>query len=90
MFIPGFQLLVSSLSMINEMIVGFVLYFTSKIESCGNFMIDSFDTLIYYAMNSVMLIVQLFELTMEAIGYVNYNISLISSGYKNNFINNIN
>ncbi|EGV60834.1 hypothetical protein CANTEDRAFT_116899, partial [Yamadazyma tenuis ATCC 10573] len=89
MILSTYQLFRSSVSSAWDFALTLLGFFRKFVETVSNGVVDTFDTIVYYAMNSVMIILSFFELIFEVYEAVDTNVNLILSGYRNGFFKNI-
>lgn len=88
--VPGYHTIISLMSSV----VGILRAWINAMYETGSYIEDkvgnAFDTGLYYVMNALMVIFQFFEMVGDVKDSVDHKINIVSAGYRNGFISNIN
>lgn len=84
------QILRASISSINDRFKWITCFYMSLVLATENYLIDWLDTIVYYAMNSLVLMLNFVEIITEMYDNLYRNAKLVHTGYQNGFFSNIN
>lgn len=88
--IPGYQLLMAPVSYVTGLFQLWVNALYDTMAYGEEVVMTTLDDGLYYIMNALMVILYFFDMIAEVKENVSHNVGIITSGYKNGFISNIN